>query len=58
MKGNQLNSEEVVSWRNARRHREGNLSLVGNHTFNSPFAIRGQTILPNFEPLETGGVGL
>lgn len=58
MKRNQFHSEEVVSRWNARRHREGVLSVVIKQFIYGPFSIGTKSLFPNLEPLEVGRIGL
>lgn len=50
-----LVAQEVLAGRDAARDVEGHLALVGDETVNAPGLVgRGQTVLVDLEPLQTG----
>ena len=53
MKGNNLTTEEVVSWWDAGWNGHGDLALVGNELSNGPLSV-GETILIDLEPTRVG----
>jgi hypothetical protein len=49
MEGNNLSSEEIVSWGNISRNSNIYTSLVSNQTINTPYSV-GISIFVNLEP--------
>lgn len=56
MKRDQLNAHQVVTRRNARRHREVGPPLVGDHVVDAPYAVV-QTVFGHLEPFQAGSSG-